>query len=66
MTQTRVHLLTGIDDYTLVVFYTNAHAWQFRVLNTAGEIFGSKQIFYSSEAAEREGRAWVKSKGKAN
>ena len=65
MTQTRIHLLTRIEGYTLVVFYTNAHAWQFRVLNTAGEVFGSKQIFYSSEAAEREGRAWVQFKGKA-
>jgi hypothetical protein len=62
MTQTRIHLLTRIEGVTLLVFYTSAHAWQFRVLSPAGEVFGSRQIFYSKEAAEREGRAWIKSK----
>jgi hypothetical protein len=65
MNRATIHLLTRIKGITLLVFYTNAHAWQFRVLSATGEVFGSKQIFYSSEAAEREGRAWVQSKGKA-
>lgn len=31
MTKTTIHLVTGIQGVTLVVFFTDASCWQFRV-----------------------------------
>ena len=59
MTQTTVHLVVGIRNLTLLVFYTQAMEWQFRVISSHGEIFGEKKLYYTPEAAEKAGREWV-------
>jgi hypothetical protein len=59
MTQTTVHLVVSIQDCTLVVFYTDAHSWQFRVISPGGAVFGERKIYYTPEAAEKAGREWI-------
>lgn len=55
MTQTTIHLVVGIQDVTLLVFHTEAHCWQFRVISSGGAVFGRK-LYYLAEAAEKAGR----------
>ena len=56
----KIDLITGIENKTLVVFYTNSKCWQFAVITADGRVHLSYEIFYSAEAAEREGRQWIK------
>jgi len=53
MTKTTVHLVASIQNVTLVVFYTEAHCWQFRVISPGGAVFGERKIYYTAEAAEK-------------
>ncbi len=59
MTQTKIHLIVGFRDTTLIVFYTEAHCWQFRVISSGGAVFGERKIYYTAEAAEKAGREWI-------
>jgi hypothetical protein len=59
MTKTTVHLVTSIQNVTLVVFYTDAQCWQFRVISPGGAVFGERKIYYTPEAAEKAGREWI-------
>ncbi|MHC5675454.1 hypothetical protein [Nostoc sp.] len=59
MTKTTVHLVANINGCTMVVFYTDAHCWQFRVISPGGAVFGERKIYYSAEAAEKAGREWI-------
>jgi hypothetical protein len=43
----KIHLIVGTSVGTLLVFYTNGHCWQFRVLSSGGEVFGERRIFYT-------------------
>jgi hypothetical protein len=58
-TSVKIHLIAGTQLGTLIVFYTNAHCWQFRIISSGGEVFGEKKIFYLAEAAEKAGREWI-------
>jgi len=58
MTQTTIHLVVGIQNITLLIFYTEAQCWQFRVVSDRGEIFGERKLYYSAEAAEKAARDW--------
>jgi hypothetical protein len=58
MTET-IHSVININTYTLIVFYTQAKCWQFRVISPGGAVFGERKIYYSAEAAEKAGREWV-------
>ncbi|MCS6283771.1 MAG: hypothetical protein HUM72_24950 [Dolichospermum sp.] len=53
------HLLTIINNITLLVFYTEAHCWQFRLISAGGEVFGERKLYYTPEAAEKAGREWI-------
>lgn len=55
MNNTTVHLI----GYTMVVFYTDAHCWQFRVISPGGAVFGERKIYYTAEAVEKAGREWI-------
>jgi hypothetical protein len=55
----KIRLVVSTSVGTLLVFYTNGHCWQFRVLSPDGGVFGEQRIFYTPEAAERAGREWV-------
>jgi len=59
MTKTTVHLVVNINGCTMIVFYTDAHCWQFRVISPGGAVFGERKIYYSAEAAEKAGREWI-------
>ncbi len=59
MSKTTVHQVIGIEDSTLIVFYTEAHCWQFRLISTFGAVFGEQKLYYSPEAALRAGLEWI-------
>ncbi|MBG1259929.1 hypothetical protein [Nostoc commune] len=48
---------------TLLVFYTDAHCWQFRLISPGGTVFEERKIYYTAQAAEKVGREWI---GKGN
>jgi hypothetical protein len=59
MTDTRIHLLTSIQGFILLVFYCDdGEVWQFRVISGSA-VFGERRIYYSATAAEKAGRAWI-------
>lgn len=43
-------------DVTLLVFYTEADCWQFRLISVGGAVFGERKLYYTPEAAEKAGR----------
>ncbi|MEO0686748.1 MAG: hypothetical protein AAFY76_17330 [Cyanobacteria bacterium J06649_11] len=59
MTKNRINKVVGINNCTLIVFYTNARCWQFRVIGNDGSVYGEKTIYYTADAAEAAGREWV-------
>ena len=52
---TKIDSVTIINNVTLLVFYTEAHCWQFRLITAGGE----RKLYYSPEAAEKAGREWI-------
>ncbi len=56
---TKVHLVAGIKNVILLVFYTEAHCWQFRLISAGGSVFGERRLYYTPEAAEKAGREWI-------
>lgn len=59
MSQTKIHHVVGIDGSTLIVFYTEAHCWQFRLISNGGTVFGESKIYYTPEAALKVGLEWI-------
>lgn len=59
MTKTIVHQVIGIEGSTLIVFYTKAHCWQFRLISNVGTVFGERKLYYSAEAALKAGLEWI-------
>ena len=53
--KTKIHYVIGIDGTTLIVFYTEAHCWQFRLISTGGAVLGERKIYYTAEAALKAG-----------
>ena len=51
MTKTIVHHVIGIGGSTLIVFHTEAHYWQFRLISNGGTVFGERKLYYTLEAA---------------
>ncbi|NJL63322.1 MAG: hypothetical protein HC903_17685 [Methylacidiphilales bacterium] len=60
MTNDKIHTITSINSYTLIIFYTQEKCWQFRVISPGGDICGEMKIYYSAEAAETAGGEWVR------
>ena len=48
--------LVTIDRYTLAVFYTSYDCYKYSIIDDYGIVYEPDDIFYTSEAAEREGR----------
>ncbi len=59
MSQTTVHQVIGIGGTTLIVFHTQAHCWQFRLISAGGAVFGDRKTYYSAEAALKAGLEWI-------
>jgi len=55
----RIKKIIDIDGLTLLIYYTNAHCWQFAVIGENAKLWQSNQIFYTKEAAEVEGRMFI-------
>ena len=45
------HSVVSVDKFTLIIFYTNAHCWQFRVIGAGGVVF-RECMYYTALAAE--------------
>ena len=56
MTSFRVSSLIGCPKHLILVYYTDRRAYQFRVVNKKGKIFGTTEIFYTEKAAENAAR----------
>jgi hypothetical protein len=63
MTNDKIHIITSINSYTLIIFHTQVKCWQFQVISPGGDVCGELKIYYSAEAAETAGREWVSKKG---
>ena len=48
--------IIGIKQYTLAVYYTSADCYKYSIIDDYGAAYEPDDIFYTSEAAEREGR----------
>jgi hypothetical protein len=59
MTPTTVHQVISINRFILVVFYTESHCWQFRIMGAAGVVCGERKLYFTPEAAEKAGREWI-------
>ncbi len=59
MLQTTIHQIVGLQGMTLLVFYTETHCWQFRIISSGGAVFGERKLYYTPEAAEKAGRDWI-------
>jgi len=59
MAKTLIHSVISVDNCTLIVFYTDAHCWQFRVISSDGAVFGEQKLYYTAAAAEDAGREWI-------
>lgn len=59
MTQPTTHLVVGSQGVTLLVFLSEIHCWQFRLISSGGAVFGEWRLYYSPKAAERAWRDWI-------
>ncbi len=57
--KTIIHQVIGIDGTTIIVFYTEAHCWQFRLISPGGAVFDERKIYYTAEAALKAGLEWL-------
>lgn len=48
--------LISISQYILAVYYTSAECYKYAVIDDYGIVFEPDDIFYTSLAAEKEGR----------
>ena len=45
-----------IKKYTLAIYYTSAECYKYAIIDDYGTVYEPDDLFYSPEAAEREGR----------
>ena len=45
-----------INQYTLAIYYTSAECYKYSIIDDYGVVYEPDDLFYSPEAAEREGR----------
>ena len=48
--------ILSIGKFILAVYYTKSDCYQYSIIDDYGTVLETDDIFYSSEAAEREGR----------
>lgn len=59
MSKTIIHQVLGVQGTTLIVFHTDAHCWQFRLISAGGAVFGERKLYYTPEAARKAGLDWI-------
>ncbi|AFZ61446.1 MULTISPECIES: hypothetical protein [Anabaena] len=55
----QIETLIFTNNQILMVFYTAAHAWEFRIISSDGWVYGKKGIYYTADAALKVAREWV-------
>ncbi|MEY3332909.1 MAG: hypothetical protein RLZZ176_1209 [Cyanobacteriota bacterium] len=55
----QIETLIFTNNQILMVFYTAAHAWEFRIISSDGWVYGKKGIYYTADAALKVARNWV-------
>ena len=48
--------ILSIRKFTLAIYYTSSDCYQYSIIDNYGTVLETDDIFYTSEAAEREGR----------
>ena len=48
--------IISIKQYTLAIYYTSADCYKYSIIDDYGTVYEPDDIFYTSLAAEREGR----------
>ena len=51
--------ILSINKFILAVYYTKAKCFQYSIIDDYGTVLEADGIFYTSQAAEREGRAAI-------
>ncbi|HYW19104.1 MAG TPA: hypothetical protein VE956_07250 [Nodularia sp. (in: cyanobacteria)] len=55
----KIETLIFTNNHILMVFYTAAHAWEFRIISPDYSVYGKKGIYYSADAALKVAREWI-------
>lgn len=55
----KIKLITHIDSNLLIVAYSSNAGWQYRLVNSKGEILKEAEGFANELLAEAEGRQWL-------
>lgn len=55
----KIKLITHIDNNLLIVAYSSNLGWQYRLVNSKGEIIKEGEGFENSFLAEDSGRKWL-------
>lgn len=58
MFPTKIHLLTHIRGFTLLV-YQDCHGYQCDAIANNGTVYRYRQTFYLAESAKTKGRQWI-------
>jgi hypothetical protein len=48
--------IISINQYTLAIYYTSADCYKYTIIDDYGTVYEPDDIFYTSDAAEGEGR----------
>jgi hypothetical protein len=48
--------IISINQYTLAIYYTSSDCYKYTIIDDYGTVYEPDDIFYTSDAAEREGR----------
>jgi hypothetical protein len=59
MTKATVHTVICTEGFILIVFFTETHSWQFRIISPEGGVFGECKIYQTALAAHKAARQWV-------
>jgi hypothetical protein len=60
MSQVKVDTVLCVNGSVLMVFYTPAQCWEFRIISRTGGIFWEQKIYYTAAAALRIGLSWIR------
>lgn len=55
----KIEKLICCNNNVVMVFYTDAHAWGFRVITLDGSVYGSQGIYYTADAALKVAKKWI-------
>jgi hypothetical protein len=51
--------IISVKKYILAVYYTSSDCYKYSIIDDYGTVYDNNDIFYTSQAAEREGRKTI-------